>query len=87
VIEGSLGQEVPTLHRSASSNPDSFRRHMAEKNQSIVWFLERALKLVIQMTLMTIGLYNEPSGAWLPSTSCENRTIVGSAGALLQQAR
>ena len=25
------------------------------------------LRLVHQMTLMTIGLYNEPSGAYLPS--------------------
>jgi hypothetical protein len=25
------------------------------------------LRLVQQMTLMTIGLYNEPSGAYLPS--------------------
>ena len=31
------------------------------------WCLENRLRLVMQMTLMTIGLYNEPSGAWLPS--------------------
>jgi predicted N-acetyltransferase YhbS len=31
------------------------------------WCLEHGLKLVFQMTLMTIGLYNEPSGAYLPS--------------------
>jgi GNAT superfamily N-acetyltransferase len=31
------------------------------------WCLERGLKLVMQMTLMTLGLYNEPQGAWLPS--------------------
>ena len=31
------------------------------------WCLERGLRLVQQMTLMTIGLYNEPSGAYLPS--------------------
>jgi predicted N-acetyltransferase YhbS len=31
------------------------------------WCLDAGLKLVMQMTLMTIGLYNEPSGAWLPS--------------------
>ena len=30
------------------------------------WCLERGLRLVMQMTLMTIGLYNEPRGAWLP---------------------
>ena len=29
--------------------------------------LNRGLKLVYQMTLMTIGLYSEPNGAYLPS--------------------
>ena len=31
------------------------------------WCLANNLKLMQQMTLMTIGLYNEPEGAWLPS--------------------
>jgi predicted N-acetyltransferase YhbS len=31
------------------------------------WCLEHGLRLVHQMTLMTVGLYNEPSGAYLPS--------------------
>ena len=31
------------------------------------WCLDRGLKIVQQSTLMTIGLYNEPAGAWLPS--------------------
>jgi predicted N-acetyltransferase YhbS len=31
------------------------------------WCLAHGLRLVQQMTLMTIGLYNEPSGAYLPS--------------------
>ena len=31
------------------------------------WCLDHGFKLVQQMTLMTIGLYNEPSGAYLPS--------------------
>jgi predicted N-acetyltransferase YhbS len=30
------------------------------------WCLARGLKLVKQQTLMTIGLYGEPAGAWLP---------------------
>lgn len=29
--------------------------------------LDGGLRLVFQMTLMTIGLYNEPEGAWMPS--------------------
>jgi predicted N-acetyltransferase YhbS len=31
------------------------------------WCLEAGLKLVFQMTLMTIGLYNEPTAAYMPS--------------------
>jgi GNAT superfamily N-acetyltransferase len=31
------------------------------------WCLASGLRIVQQSTLMTIGLYNEPSGAWLPS--------------------
>ncbi|MCP4616426.1 MAG: GNAT family N-acetyltransferase [Bradyrhizobium sp.] len=31
------------------------------------WCLDGGLKLVFQMTLMTVGLYNEPAGAYMPS--------------------
>ena len=31
------------------------------------WCLEQGLRVVQPMTLMTVGLYNEPQGAWLPS--------------------
>jgi GNAT superfamily N-acetyltransferase len=31
------------------------------------WCLESGLRVVYPMTLMTIGLYNEPAGAYLPS--------------------
>jgi predicted N-acetyltransferase YhbS len=33
----------------------------------MAWCLNAGLLLVQQSTLMTIGLYNEPQGAWLPS--------------------
>ncbi|KUI01020.1 GNAT family N-acetyltransferase [Mycobacterium sp. IS-3022] len=33
----------------------------------MTWCLHNGLRLVQQSTLMTIGLYNEPQGAWLPS--------------------
>ena len=35
--------------------------------QLLRWCLEHGLRIVQQSTLMTIGLYNEPSGAYLPS--------------------
>ena len=31
------------------------------------WCLANGLRVVQPMTLMTVGFYNEPSGAWLPS--------------------
>jgi hypothetical protein len=31
------------------------------------WCLTHGLRIVQQSTLMTIGLYNDPTGAWLPS--------------------
>lgn len=31
------------------------------------WCLDRGVRLVSQRTLMTLGLYNEPTGAYLPS--------------------
>jgi predicted N-acetyltransferase YhbS len=36
-------------------------------HEVFTWCLKGGLRLVYQMTLMTIGLYNEPTGAWLPS--------------------
>jgi predicted N-acetyltransferase YhbS len=33
------------------------------------WCLQHRLRLVRQATLMTVGLYNEPAGAYLPSIS------------------
>jgi len=38
------------------------------RNTSLLrWCLENGLRVVQPMTLMSIGLYNDPSGAWLPS--------------------
>ena len=36
-------------------------------HEVFAWCLEQKLRLVMQMTLMTIGLYSEPQGAWMPS--------------------
>ena len=38
------------------------------RNASLLrWCLANGLRVVEPMTLMTLGLYNEPAGAWLPS--------------------
>lgn len=39
----------------------------SRNNTVLRWCLANGLKVVQPMTLMTIGLYNEPTGAWLPS--------------------
>jgi predicted N-acetyltransferase YhbS len=31
------------------------------------WCLDKGMRIVQQSTLMTVGLYNEPAGSWLPS--------------------
>jgi hypothetical protein len=36
-------------------------------HEVFAWCLDGGLKLVMQMTLMTVGLYSDPAGAWLPS--------------------
>jgi hypothetical protein len=36
-------------------------------HETLSWCLANGLRLMKQMTLMTVGLYNEPSGAYLPS--------------------
>jgi predicted N-acetyltransferase YhbS len=38
-----------------------------QNHELFSWCLQNRLRLVMQMTLMTTGLYNEPGGAWLPS--------------------
>jgi len=40
------------------------------RNTELVrWCLGNGLRIVQTMTLMTLGLYNEPAGAWLPSVT------------------
>ena len=39
----------------------------SRSTQLLRWCLQRGLRIVQQSTLMSIGLYNEPAGAYLPS--------------------
>ena len=39
----------------------------SRNNALLRWCLANGLRVVQPMTLMTMGLYNEPAGAWLPS--------------------
>jgi predicted N-acetyltransferase YhbS len=38
-----------------------------QNHEVFAWCLDNGLRLVMQMTLMSIGLYQEPNEAWLPS--------------------
>lgn len=39
----------------------------SRNSELLAWCLNSGLRIVQQSTLMTIGLYNAPTGAWLPS--------------------
>ena len=39
----------------------------SRNTQLLRWCLDNGLKLVQQLTLMTIGLYSEPAGSYIPS--------------------
>ncbi len=67
-------------HATAETNPDlqaliasaeSFRGPgilVPSRNTALLrWCVANGLRLVQPMTLMSMGLYNEPAGAWLPS--------------------
>ena len=42
----------------------------ARNAEAYRWSLAHWLKVVQVMTLMSLGLYNEPAGAYLPSILC-----------------
>jgi hypothetical protein len=58
---------LKALIGAASSFPGGGFLLPTRNNELFRWCLQRGLRLVHQMTLMTIGLYNEPDGPYLPS--------------------
>lgn len=42
----------------------------ARNAELLRWSLDHGLRIVQVMTLMSVGLYHEPAGAWLPSIHC-----------------
>ncbi len=65
VAETNLGIEA--LIGAASGFPAGGFLVPTRNGELFRWCLQNGLRLVHQMTLMTIGLYNEPTGAYLPS--------------------
>jgi predicted N-acetyltransferase YhbS len=63
---GETTQDIKALIGAASGFPGGFL--VPTRNGELFrWCLDNGLRLIHQMTLMTIGLYNEPMGAYLPS--------------------
>ena len=60
-------QCLKALIGAASSFPGGGFLLPTRNGEMFRWCLENGLRLVHQMTLMTIGLYNEPAGAYLTS--------------------
>ena len=69
-----------SAHATAETNPDLMALIASveslggpgilvptRNNALFRWCLANGLRMVQPMTLMTMGLYNEPAGAWLPS--------------------
>ncbi|MBS7661478.1 GNAT family N-acetyltransferase [Pseudomonas lalucatii] len=64
---GESNDAVKALIAAASEYPGP-GFHVPTRNAELFrWCLEHGLRVVQPMTLMTIGLYNEPAGAYLPS--------------------
>jgi GNAT superfamily N-acetyltransferase len=60
-------QDLKSLIAAASEFQGPGFLLLTRNHEVFTWCLDSGLKLVMQMTLMSIGFYNEPAGAWLPS--------------------
>jgi len=64
---GETNQDIEALIASAREIGGGGFLLPTRNNELFRWCLKNGLRLVHQMTLMTTGLYNEPTGAYLPS--------------------
>ena len=60
-------QDLKALIGAATEFPGPGFLLPTRNHELFGWCLNCGLKLVFQMTLMSMGLYNEPAGAYLPS--------------------
>ena len=60
-------QDLKALIGAAPTFPGPGFLVPTRNHEVFAWCLASRLRLVMQMTQMTIGLYNEPCGAWRPS--------------------
>ena len=59
--------DVKALIGAAKEFPGPGFHVPARNGELFRWCMDQGLRMVMPMTLMTIGLYNEPAGAYLPS--------------------
>jgi predicted N-acetyltransferase YhbS len=61
-------QDLMALIGAASEFPGTGFLVPTRNHEVFSWCLTNGLRLVVQWTLMSIGLYNEPTGVYLPSS-------------------
>jgi predicted N-acetyltransferase YhbS len=64
---GESNEDLKALIGAATSFPGPGFMLPTRNGELLRWCLEKGLRIVQPMTLMSIGLYNEPAGAVLPS--------------------
>jgi predicted N-acetyltransferase YhbS len=64
---GETNQDLKALIGAAQGYPGPGFLVPTRNHDLFRWCLDHGLRLVMQMNLMTVGLYQEPTGAYLPS--------------------
>ena len=64
---GESNEDLKALIGAAPEFPGPGFLLPTRNGEVLRWCLERSLRLVQPMTLMSVGLYNEPAGAFMPS--------------------
>lgn len=64
---GETNDDLKALIGAAPAYPGPGFLLPTRNGEMMRWCLAEGLRVVHTMTLMTVGLYNEPEGAWMPS--------------------
>jgi predicted N-acetyltransferase YhbS len=64
---GATNDDLKALIRAAPAFPGPGFLLPTRNGEMMRWCLAEGLRITHTLTLMTVGLYNEPGGAWLPS--------------------
>ena len=64
---GESNEDLKALIGAAPGFPGPGFLLPTRNGEVLRWCLERGLRIVQPMTLMSVGLYNEPAGAFIPS--------------------